>query len=400
MMNVTKGTTIAYVKTKAISAGALIALSCRKLVMKKGTTIGDCAPLLYTNEGPQMLGEKFQSPIRAKFRALAKRNNYPEALAEAMVSDNMVVYKIVTADSTMYLDSVEYADMPQDQKKGIVSKATVVSRGKLLTLNDDEAADLGFSQMSVESLDEYLKKANYGNYEVINLTQNWSEEFARFISKIAPILMMIGFAALYIEFKTPGFGAPGVIGIICLALVFLAQYMVGLAHYTELLLVILGVVMIGLEIFVFPGLLIAGIAGALCIATGLLLSLQGFVVPKPEFPWQQGLLVRNMIEVFGSLLAAGVLSISFLKYVFPRIGMVVKGPYLTETLISSHADSEEIRNVNIGDTGTALTLLRPSGKARLGTETYDVMAMGEFIERGCEIKVIDVSRSKITVSRK
>ncbi|HMA66659.1 MAG TPA: ATP-dependent Clp protease proteolytic subunit, partial [Desulfosalsimonadaceae bacterium] len=76
---------IAFVEKKAISAGALIALSCGDLVMRPATTIGDTAPIIYSQEGPKMMGEKFQSPIRAKFRALARRNGYPEALAEAMV---------------------------------------------------------------------------------------------------------------------------------------------------------------------------------------------------------------------------------------------------------------------------------------------------------------------------
>ncbi|MEZ4578908.1 MAG: ATP-dependent Clp protease proteolytic subunit [Desulfobacterales bacterium] len=53
---------IAFVKKKAISAGALIALSCGRLVMMPATTIGDCAPITYSQEGPEMLGEKFQSP--------------------------------------------------------------------------------------------------------------------------------------------------------------------------------------------------------------------------------------------------------------------------------------------------------------------------------------------------
>lgn len=68
-----KGKTIAFVSRKAISAGALIALACNELVMKPGTTIGDCAPIMVGSQGPEMLGEKFQSPLRAKFRALAKK---------------------------------------------------------------------------------------------------------------------------------------------------------------------------------------------------------------------------------------------------------------------------------------------------------------------------------------
>ncbi len=79
--------TVAFVKTKAISAGALIALACNDLVMRPSTTIGDCAPITYSGEGPKMMGEKFQSPLRAKFRSLARRNHYPPTLAEAMVTD-------------------------------------------------------------------------------------------------------------------------------------------------------------------------------------------------------------------------------------------------------------------------------------------------------------------------
>lgn len=62
MVNTGELKTLAWVKSKAISAGALIALSCRELTMKDNTTLGDCAPIAISNEGPQMLGEKFQSP--------------------------------------------------------------------------------------------------------------------------------------------------------------------------------------------------------------------------------------------------------------------------------------------------------------------------------------------------
>jgi membrane-bound serine protease (ClpP class) len=92
ILSAPEGQTVAYVKNKAISAGALIALASSRLVMRSNATIGDCAPITYSSEGPKVLGEKFQSPLRAKFRALAKRNGYPATLAEAMVTAEMVVY--------------------------------------------------------------------------------------------------------------------------------------------------------------------------------------------------------------------------------------------------------------------------------------------------------------------
>lgn len=54
--------TIALVKKKAISAGSLIALACKKLYMLEATTIGDCAPIVQNGDGtPQIVGEKIQS---------------------------------------------------------------------------------------------------------------------------------------------------------------------------------------------------------------------------------------------------------------------------------------------------------------------------------------------------
>ena len=94
LLSAPEGKTIAFVNNKAISAGALIALACSRLVMRKNTTIRRLCTITYSNEGPKMLGEKFQSPLRAKFRALAKRNGYSETLAESMVTAEMVVYAV------------------------------------------------------------------------------------------------------------------------------------------------------------------------------------------------------------------------------------------------------------------------------------------------------------------
>ena len=68
-----------------------------------------------------MLGEKFQSPIRAKFRTLAKRNDYPVTLTEAMVTKNIAVYRVTFPDTILYLDSTELADLSPEKKKRITN---------------------------------------------------------------------------------------------------------------------------------------------------------------------------------------------------------------------------------------------------------------------------------------
>ncbi len=392
--------TIAFVDSKAISAGALIALSCNDLVMRPSTTIGDCAPITFTNEGPSMLGEKFQSPLRAKFRSLARRNNYPPALAAAMVSSEMEVYAVHSEGRTRYLDSKEYNDLPAAEKERLESRKTVVTKGELLTMDDTEAKALDFSRMTAASVPAMLAGFGITDYRIVRLDQSWSETMSRLIARLSPLLLMIGLAALYLEIKAPGFGLPGIVGILCLGLVFLNQYLVGLADYTELLLVLLGVVLLAMEIFVIPGFGVAGVAGFLCLAIGLILSLQDFVLPNPDLPWQGKILEANVIQVLGSLLSAFCLALLFLRFVFPRLGRVMEGPYLETTLASSHADSIEAGRVTIGATGLARTPLRPAGKVALGNEVIDAISEGEYLDQETPVVVTEVHGNRVIVRRR
>jgi membrane-bound serine protease (ClpP class) len=186
LISIPKEKTIAFVKTKAISAGALIALACGRLVMKENTTIGDCAPITYSNEGPKMLGEKFQSPLRAKFRALAKRNGYPEALAESMVTAEMEVYAVNVEGKTRYMDSQAFEDLSPSEKNRVTSKKTVVAKGELLTMDDTEAYELGFSSMSVDGIEGLLQEKAVKDHEPVRINESWSESLVRFIGSIAP----------------------------------------------------------------------------------------------------------------------------------------------------------------------------------------------------------------------
>ncbi|MCG6895276.1 MAG: serine protease [Desulfobacteraceae bacterium] len=395
-----KAKTVALVTQKAISAGALIALACNRLVMRHHTTIGDCAPIIYSQEGPKMVGEKFQSPLRAKFRTLARRNGYPVALAEAMVTAEMEVLAVTIDGETRYMEAQDFEELDEETRQRVESKSTVVPKGELLTMDDAEARQFGFSSMSVSGLDEMLERMELSGHPVERLDQSWSESLVRTIASIAPILMAIGLAALYMEFQAPGFGAPGIIGILALGLVFFNQYLVGLADYTELLLIVIGLLLLGFEMFVIPGFGIAGITALLVISAGLLLSLQDFVLPDPEFPWQQELMIRNLTQVLAAVVAAIVASIVGVRYLLPKSSRLVSGPYLDATLQEARDLSDQTRTVQVGDTGLALSFLRPSGKADISGELLDVISEAEFIEKDTPIRVVDVRGNRIVVERK
>ncbi len=396
---VPKERSIAFVEKKAISAGALIALASGTLVMKENTLIGDCAPIVQTGEGQKEAGEKTQTVLRAQFRSLAKRNNYPEVLAESMVSKGMEVYRITMDNKTQYMDKNEYDDLTEDQKKQVTLKKTIVAKGELLTMDDTEALDLGFSKKSVTGLDQALIFLGYENYELIVLEESWSESLVRILQPFLPVLMMLGIAALYTEIKAPGFGIPGFVGIICLGLVFFNQYLVGLASYTELLVFLIGFLLLGIEVFVLPGFGVAGITGLVVVVAGLVLSFQGFVIPDPSFPWEGQLLIRNLGLVMGASMGALVISLFMVRFVLPKVSTLVKGPYLSVTLEDSHADSEQALGINPGDVGLALTPFRPSGKIKIGHKKIDAITQGDFIEPGTSIRVLLVEQNHVIVQR-
>ena len=396
--SVPKGKSIAFVEKKAISAGALIALSAGILVMKENTLLGDCAPIIQSKDGQKEAGEKTQTVLRAQFRSLAKKNNYPEVLAESMVSKNMEVYRITMDGTSQYMDKHAYDDLTEEQKNRVTQKETIVAAGELLTMDDKEAFDLNFSRQSVENLDQALAFLGYENYDLIVLKESWSENLVRMLQPFLPVLMLLGIGALYTEIKAPGFGLPGIIGIICLGLVFFNQYLVGLAGHTEFLLFLIGFLLLGVEVFVLPGFGVAGITGLLVIATGLVLSFQGFVIPDPSFPWEGRLLLKNLGMVLGSFMGSLLISLFAVRFVLPRLSLLVKGPYLSATL-TSHADSDQALGVIPGEEGVTLTPFRPSGKIKIGNKKIDAITQGEFLAAGTPVRVALVDQNRVIVTQ-
>lgn len=398
--NIPKGKTIAFVEKRAISAGALIALSSNLLFMKKNTIIGDCAPIIQTQEGQKMAGEKIQTVLRAKFRALAKKNNYPVVLAESMVTIDMEVYQVVMNGEKSFMKKKAYDDLTEDEQKKISTKKTIVAKGELLTMDDAEAFNLGFSQKSVKNINEILSILGYESTEIITIEESWSESIVRFLQPFLPLLMLIGIGAIYTEIKAPGFGIPGIVGIICLGLVFFSQYLVGLADYTEILLLLIGVLLLGVEVFVLPGFGVAGISGLLIIAAGLVLSFQGFVLPDPSLPWEGALLMKNLAQVLGSFMLAFLISLGLIRFVLPQLSKVIKGPYLDATLSHSHVDTTTALAVKPGNTGIAHTFLRPSGKIIINNHKIDAITRGEFIEQGTPIIIDKIEQNRVIVKPK
>jgi membrane-bound serine protease (ClpP class) len=399
LLTIDKDISISYVKTKAISAGALIALASGNLYMKKGTTIGDCAPITYSKEGVQEMGEKFQSPLRAKFRALAKRNGFVQVLAESMVSKDKEVIQVKKGAKLYYFEKQKFNELKKEIRAEYHSLKTVVKKGELLTMDDSEARDFSFSKKSIKDLDELLDFLKIDKKITQRIDRTWSETIAGYMISIAPILMMIGLAGVYLELKSPGFGLAGAIGVTCLFLAFSGQYMTGLANYTELLIILAGFICLAIEIFVLPGFGIAGILGLLLIFCGMVLTLQDFTLPNPELPWEFDIFIHNIISAMAICVFSLLLSILAFRYLMPHLSIAGHRPFLNASLKNSHADSFESMKISIRDKGICISKLRPSGKADFNGNRVDVISEGEFINKDEVIEVIELTKNKIIVRK-
>ena len=130
---------------------------------------------------------------------------------------------------------------------------------------------------TADTLTAALEAAGLPDAEVRQASQTWAETLVRFLTNpvVSSLLMTVGLLGILVEIRTPGFAVPGTIGVLFLGLFFWGQWLVQLAGWEELLLVVLGVVLFGLELFVIPGFGVAGIAGIVALVAGLGMALVG-----------------------------------------------------------------------------------------------------------------------------
>lgn len=114
------------------------------------------------------------------------------------------------------------------------------------------------------------------------------------------------------------------------------------------------------------------------------------------------LLADNLAQ--GFVLFAGLaILIIFLVIIF--IILVSNGIIPEKLVLSDSTDNEkgyvatETVNLEIGEKGTTITQLRPTGKALFKEVGYEVVSQGEFIEKGEEIIITSMSGNRIVVKR-
>ena len=280
-----------------------------------------------------------------------------------------------------------------------------MKEGELLTMTDKEAEELGFSRGTFKSREDFETKLAIERKSEVET--NTGEKIASAIAAISGILLILGFGALYIEFKTPGFGMFGIIGIILIGIVFFGQFAPQLDGYIPAILLVAGVVLFLVEIFVMPGTFLFGVAGIACMIIALIMSFDSaniteFVPETVETTFDATPWLFGLFFVLGSAAIALIIPIAASKYLIP---LLPEGwtPMLKTDMETAVSPTEDVQVVAVGDVGTAKTFLRPVGQASFtlpdgSTKLLDVQTHGEIIEAGQKVKVESVQEGHIWVT--
>lgn len=364
-----KTPTIAWINKRAISAGALIAFACDKIFFSPGSTMGAATPIQGGAEGAKDVDKKYVSYFRTEMGATAEQNGRPRKIAEAMVQAT-------------------------EEIKGYVKE------GDVLTVTDRTALELKVSDGSYESKQALLKKLDLENASIEDFETNWAEQIVRFLTDptVSGLLMSGGALGIILELQAPGFGLPGVIGISCLALFFFGKFLVNLAGWEEVLFLLIGIILIGVEIFVFPGTFVFAVAGF-----ALLIGALFFAGISPSMPIDFSFPpIALHLQAMGTGLLIFLVGLALILWFFSKNpSRVPLG--LEDHLRPGDGSSEkeiEKQHALIGRTGITLTDLKPTGKMEIESSIYNVSSSGEYINKGNEVLVVEIDGPRILVKEK
>jgi len=381
IINQFKGKTVTYVNKKAFSAGAFISFATQKIYMAPQSVIGAAAPIMLSPGGggveamPDTVEAKMSSAISALVRANAQKNGHNVEVADAMVKKT---------------------------KELKIDGKVLNEKGQILTLTDQEAKEeYGnpptplLSAGTIESFDSLLKELDLSNAVVTKIAPTGVETLGTWINAISPLLLILGVIGFYIEFKTPGFGLPGIVGIIAFSIYFLGGYVAALSGAEWIAVFIVGVALVASELFVHPGTILPGLIGAILILISLVMAMVDMYPGAPRIPTMPQLRAP-LQEVGVALLISIAIALLIMRYL-PRTSLYGMLVSQTASGVGSDIRQAQKQTSRVGQIGVAISSLRPGGKAQFGEEIIDVMTQGDLIAKGQKVKIIGHSGTEAIV---
>lgn len=350
---------VAYINMQAASAGALISIACDSIYMKTGSSIGAATVV---DQAGNVMPDKYQSFMRGMMRSTAQATGRDPKIAESMTD---------TAN--------------------------------VLTLTPSEAIEVGYCEGIAESYTEVAALvAGDDAFEVRNMSDDmtWLDRLIQFLLNpfLQSIFMMMIVGGIFVEIRTPGIGLPLLTAVIGALLYFAPAYLGHLAEYWEILLFVVGLILVGLEIFVIPGFGVAGISGIVLIVLSLALAM----VDNTElWTWEGKLNLEPILR------PAGLVIISATAAIFGSVWLVKK---LYATRSFDHIALRQEMKASDGFTGVVsglesligeevivFTDMRPSGKVKTGDGRIHEAALkfGGYASKGESLRVVSAEQGRL-----
>jgi membrane-bound serine protease (ClpP class) len=280
---------------------------------------------------------------------------------------------------------------------------SMVDTANVLSLTPSEAIEVGFCEGVCEDEFEVARKViGSDSFIIKNMEEDisWIDRLIQFLLNplLQSIFMMMIIGGIFVEIRTPGIGLPLVTAIVGALLYFAPAYLGDLVSYWEILLFVVGLVLIGVEIFVIPGFGVCGILGIIAVV----LSLAFAMVDNAElFHWDGSLNLQPILRPIG------IVIISASAAIFGSVLLVRK---LFATRSFDHIALRQELKADEGFTGvtsgleslvgekvTVFTDLRPSGKVKAadGRIFEATLRFGGFAEKGTSLTVISAEQGRL-----
>jgi membrane-bound serine protease (ClpP class) len=261
------------------------------------------------------------------------------------------------------------------------------------TINDDA------------QLKAYLSAERLGRVD-----PTWYEYAARWMSNpiVRGILVVLLIAGVFIEMVHPGLVAPGAVAGACALGLLLPAMLLGLAGWWEVIAIVAGILCLVLEVFVLPGFGVFGALGLGLLFTGIVMAF----IPSGDLPfadpgaqWRGA--TYGIVSVLIGLVVTGVALYYTSKHfqALPVFGKMVLadrsgGASGDEGALGEGANEQaQAAGVSSGQTGVAITPLRPAGRVEINGQLLDVVADGGFVGAGEAVRVVRVESFRIVVER-
>ena len=419
--------TVAYIPHAATSAGAILALACGEIVMGPDGQIGNVIPLEFRDFFSMKEAEgKVKTEVVATMRSLARESGWPPLLLEAMADKRLDIGALIDRVSgeveiiadreyerrlAAGLDTETFRWNNFDQPDTAVKLSAEDVRylklpARFCETRGDLGRALGITQRSL--LDEEIIELERPSASWFN--PDFSFEGGWFFSAL---MLILGVTFTIMEFKTPGLGIFGVLGLLSFMGFFLLQSdsTSTIAITTSLLL--LGFLLLLVELIIIPGFGVAGVAGIVLILGSLYVagvkpegdSLWEHLIPDTTEEWNRTrwftiqLLGSAVLGAAGAIfIARNIEHLPFVNKTFlkPPIleGSGKRDAYVTPEAPSPHGPV----TLRVGEIGTAETDLRPAGRVRFPEGPVDVVADGEWVERGTRVRVVLARGNRVVVA--